>query len=519
MSRTFIRQGTQIKNSDVYNDQSPPDVLWESASTLEDDLNHLRSQIQNILNRDGNTMPSDNWYDNIITPDAFENGRQRGIDALNTDLHGLERKRVLTSYVSVTDITVPDNQNWVVLSAATQVPNPAGIGKIVALGATDFTGSVAVQHAGTFGTHSLSEVGGATAISPKNLLMIVTGSNRDPLLHENSIIYGLLQTEDEINGHTLNDIDKRAQISFVMVDPVAGNDLIAAPVESVENKVINYVSVVRKALGDLSEQDFLRGAEIDVPSTSATTRQNAYDNQGTSPVEVSTNSDLDIGSGFYWAIRDSNDASVFKIEEGHTNGDTTVSLSSDVDHLDINAVDVDFAEGAKFDTGGTRIDIGVTAGVIETTSTNDLKLLGAGELLLSDGNMGGSTWQASSIKLTDATGEWDKFESAFGGEVSLIQGIYQAKRRAKVYSIVQSDALANVNISLASTNLDVELPYMDAGSFGSDYDVYLNGQLLFPGANAGSNNDYYPGTDANSLKFEFPLKAGDVICVVPYVRA
>jgi hypothetical protein len=519
MARTFIRQGIQIKNSDVYDDQQEPDVLWESASSLEDDLNNLRSQIQNMLNRDGDTMPSDNWYDNIVVPGTFENGRQRGIDALNSDLHGLERKRVLTSYVSVADIIIPNNQNWVILSASTQVPNPTGIGKVVALGTTEFTGSVAVQHAGTFDTHSLSEVGGATAISPKNLLMIVTGSNRDPLLHENSIIYGLLQTENGTNGHALNDIDKRAQISFVMVDPVAGNDLIAAPVESVENKVINYVSVVRKALGDLNEQDFLRGAEIDVPSTSATTRQNAYDNQGTTAVEVTNNATLDINSGFYWEIRDNSNATVFKIEEGSTDSDTTISVSSDVDYLDINAVDVDFSQGAKFDTGGTRIDIGVTAGVIETTATDDLKLLGARELLLSDGNMGGSTWSATSIKLTDATGEWDKFESAFGGEVSLIQGIYQAKRRAKVYTEVTADAAANANVSLASTNLSVELPYMDAGSFGTDYDVYLNGQLLFPGANSGSNNDYYPGTDANSLKFEFPLKTGDVICVVPYVRA
>jgi len=514
MARTFIRQGIQIKNSDVYDDQLEPDVLWESASSLEEDLNNLRSQIQNMLNRDGDTMPSDNWYDNIYTPTSFENGRQRGIDSLNNDLHSLERKRVLTSYVSVSDVTVPDGQNWVILSTATQAPNPAGIGKVVALGATEFTGSVAVQHPGTFGTHSLAEVQGATAISPKNLLMIVTGSNRDPLLHENSIIYGLLQTEDGANGHTLNDVDKRAQISFVMVDPVAGNDLIAAPASSIQNKVINYVSTVRKALGDLNEQDFLRGAEIDVPSTSATTRQNAYDNQGTLPVEVSNNATLDINGGFYWEIRDSNNATVFKIDEGHSSNDTTVSVSSDVDYLDINAVDVDFSEGAKFNTAGTRIDVGVTAGVIETTATDDLKLLGAGELLLSDGNMGGSTWAATSIKLTDTTAEWDEFETAFG-EVSLVQGIYQAKRRPKVYSIVQSDLNADVNVSLGDSNVDVALPYMDAGTFGSDYDVYLNGQLLYPG----SGNDYYAGNDANSLKFEFPLKTGDVICVVPYVRA
>jgi hypothetical protein len=515
MARTFIRQGQQIKNSDVYDDQQEPDVLWESATTLEDDLNNLRSQIQNMLNRDGATMPSDNWYDNIYAPTTFENGRQRGIDSLNEDLHGLERKRILTSYVSVSDITVPSEQNWVVLSSSTQAPNPAGIGRSVALGVTSFTGSVAVQHPGTFNTHSLSEVQGATAISPKNLLLIVTGSNRDPLLHENSIIYGLLQTEDGTNGHTLNDIDKRSQISFVMVDPVAGNDLIAAPVSATERKVINYVSVVRKALGDLNEQDFLRGAEIDVPSTSATTRQNAYDNQGSSPVEVGSNSILDIGSGFYWEIRDSANNSVFKVEEGHGASSTTVALSSDVDYLDINAADVDFSQGVKFDTAGTRIDIGVAAGIIETTSTDNLSVRGAGELFLNDGNRDSSDWtNTSGIKLSEDSAEWDEFIDAFG-EISIMRSINQSKRRPKVYSIVQSDVVADSNVSLASANLDVELPYMDAGTFGSDYDVYLNGQLLYPG----SGNDYYAGVDNKSLKFEFLLKTGDIICVVPYVRA
>jgi hypothetical protein len=51
-----------------------------------------------------------------------------------------------------------------------------------------------------------------------------------------------------------------------------------------------------------------------------------------------------------------------------------------------------------------------------------------------------------------------------------------------------------------------------------DYDVYLNGQLLYPGADSGAGNDYYPGSDEFSLKFEFAVKSGDVICVVPYIR-
>jgi len=56
---------------------------------------------------------------------------------------------------------------------------------------------------------------------------------------------------------------------------------------------------------------------------------------------------------------------------------------------------------------------------------------------------------------------------------------------------------------------------MSIGTFDKDYDVYLNGQLLLPGA----SNDYKAGTNGTSLKFNFGLKQDDIICVVPYVRS
>lgn len=513
MARTFIRQSTQIANSDVYNDQIEPVVGWESATNIEEDLNHLRSQIQNILNRDGDTMPAGNWYDNINTPNSFENGRQRGLDALNTDLHDLQRKRVLTSFVSLAPITVPNGQNYVVLDADDEVPNPGGIGKVIALSSPQ-TGSVAA-HIATFEAHSLGVVNGATAISPKNLMMIVTGSNRDPLLYENNIIYGLLQVEDNTNGHTLDNSSKRAQISFVYVDPVAGNVFLAAPASAVQDQVINYTSTVRKALADLSEQDFLRGAEIDVPSTSATTRQNAYENQSDTPVEVGNNAILDLGTNFYWTIRDQENNDVFKITEGHTNGDTTIEIAAATDLLDVNASEVDFASGIKVATAGASdINIGVNAGIIETTA-NDLKLLGAAEIYLNDGNRAGSTWAgADGIKLSEDSAEWSAFETAFDGEVSLLKALTNSRRRDKVYSIVSVDVAADTNVT-SPTNIDVAFPDMSIGTFDKDYDVYLNGQLLLPGV----SNDYKAGTNGTSLKFNFGLKQDDIICVVPYVRS
>lgn len=518
MGRTFIRQETQIRKSDTYDDTiSPSATNYETNPIdIEDDLNTLRSQINNFLSRDGTiNLSATNWYDDLSTPGTFEFGKPRGINKLNTELHELERKRVLTQFVSLTDVFVSGGNNFTVLAfgelPTPNIPNPY----LVASGSTSIlTGTVAAS--GSIGTFSLNEVAGATAISPKNLCTIVTGSTRDPLLSSGRTVYGLFQT-DKTDGQTL--VGGDAQLSFVRLN-AAGDDLEAVPFADVENKVINYASVTRKALEDLSEQDFLRGAEIDVPSAQAgVTRQNAYDNQGATAVTTTTNATLNLGTGFYWQIGDADGTPdpVFTVTEGSTGGTTTVAIEAAVDFFDVNAVDNDFSAGVKVATAGTDIHLGVNAGVIETTATDDLRILGAGELFLDDGNQPGSWAQTSGIKLSDAGVEWSEFESAFG-EVSLLKAISDSRRRDKVYATVSTTVLADNDVSLAAGNIDVALPYMNSGSFLYDYDVYLNGEMLRPGANSGDDHDYYPGTTELALKFEFPVKLGDVICVVPYVR-
>ncbi len=96
-----------------------------------------------------------------------------------------------------------------------------------------------------------------------------------------------------------------------------------------------------------------------------------------------------------------------------------------------------------------------------------------------------------------------------------------AARGTKTYATVTADTAANANVGGVSggTNLDAQLPDLSAGNFLTDYDVYVNGQIQRPGADASANNDYYPGTSlANGqLMFEFAVTTGDVICVIPYV--
>jgi hypothetical protein len=200
-----------------------------------------------------------------------------------------------------------------------------------------------------------------------------------------------------------------------------------------------------------------------------------------------------------------------------------VQVGADVDVFNVDAVINDFAEGLRVDSAGQRINIGETSGLIESTGANDLRVLGAGELFLDDGNQTGSTWaQTSGIKLSDTTAEWDTFEVNFG-EVSLLQAInlaYSTGNETKTYHNVTTNVNEDLDISLAAGNIDVAFPDMSGGSFLNDYDVYVNGQLHRPGADAAANNDYYPGstlTPAAALRFEFKLKTGDVICVVKKV--
>ena len=105
MARTFIRQDTQIRKSDTYTDNTAPSLanFETNAVNIEDDLNSLRSQIHNLLKDQAG-----NWYDDLNTPATFENGAQRGVNDLNTDLHELERKRILRRRAVVgADISVP----------------------------------------------------------------------------------------------------------------------------------------------------------------------------------------------------------------------------------------------------------------------------------------------------------------------------------------------------------------------------------------------------------------------------
>lgn len=530
MSRSIFRQDTQIRKSVTYADNLvPSQANYETNATdLEYDLNALRSQTQNILNRDGASFPTGNWYDDLVVPSALETGTARGVNALNERLHLIEKKRVLRDVTRVgIDVTVTAAQNWEILDTG-ELPAQT----TAAVGAVTTLGTVVASIAGSFGAHSLAEVAGPHALNPKNLCAVVDAATGDPILSNGRQIWALLQSENGTDGFTITDTTpNRVQLSFVRPNATF-DDLEACPVADIAGKTINYTYRERVRLEDLTEADFLRGAVVDIGGGAITpSRQVAYDNQGTTPVEMSTNSYLDLGTGLEWTIRDVLNAPIFRLIEGSAGGTTTAQLTSDIDMFDVNAAVNDFLNGASFDTGaaGTTINVGVTANQIDSGGTlkiasggsSDLNLEAAAEFNMTDGYRAGSTWSLpTGLTLADSSAEWSNFETAFG-EVSLLNAIVQAKSaayRRRVFAVCTATTTANNDVSGPSNNnnLDTDLGDLSSGTFTEDYDLYLNGQYLRPGADASANHDFYPGTSlANGqIKFEFVLHVGDQLCLI-----
>jgi hypothetical protein len=409
-----------------------------------------------------------------------------------------------------------------------------------AVGAVTTLGTV-VASAASFLTAGLDEVAGLHALAPHNLVEILDGNSGDPFLTTGSgtspagkRIWGLLQGESGLtDGTTITDATTtRVQITFVIAN-ATNDDLILVDGAEMGGKIINYCYRERVRLEDLNEGDFLNSAAIDIGAGAVTpTRQVSYDNQGVTIVTQTTNATLDLATGTTWEIGDLASASLFAITEGSGGGTSDVAIGSDVDTFDVDAADNDFLNGVSVDTGaaGTTINLGVTAnqidsgGALTVTSggAGDATYTSAAETYLDDANRSGSTWGTGGILLTDTQAEWDALEVCYPGEPSLAVMLCTALNTAnfaKTCANVTSAVTANNNVSNSDGNLDAALGDLSGGTFITDHDIYLNGQLLRSGVDLNADHDVYPGTDLDNtadaqLKFEFVVKNNDVICVI-----
>ncbi len=188
-----------------------------------------------------------------------------------------------------------------------------------------------------------------------------------------------------------------------------------------------------------------------------------------------------------------------------------------------NSAECTFANGVEFDSTGTAIHVGTTAGTInsagkldlQSATANPLNLVAGGVLTLTDTYRGASTY-TNPLPLSGSTAEWSAFVTKFG-QASLLGALVQAasiSMHAKTSASVVGNQNANVNITGVGggANLDAPLGDYSAKDFVADVDIHLNGVLLRNAASAGSN-DVYPGTSqANGdLKFTFKVKNGDQI--------
>jgi hypothetical protein len=211
------------------------------------------------------------WYTDLVTPSALDAGAKRGVNDLNTDLHALQRKRILRRVLEVgKDVTVGGADNFVVLGTGELPTNTTA-----AVGSVTTEGTVVADHNAAFGAHSLLEVPGPNALQPDNLVRIRDASTLEPIESGGAEVMGLLQSETAADGHTITDATTtRVQISFVIANGT-GDDLIACPAVDIQGKDINYAYIERQAFEDIPEHAFLgpdfgdEGATAALPTATA----------------------------------------------------------------------------------------------------------------------------------------------------------------------------------------------------------------------------------------------------------
>jgi hypothetical protein len=367
MAVSRLRQDQLHTEGSAIDDTLTPTNHDANAVDLADTVSYMASQLADIT---GET--------------AWETAPDLSIAAIVAKTF-LDEKLACRELQLLTDVTVPNGQNFKILSVAGSELPAGGLNRKCIAGTS--TGLVTALHTGVFGTHALDEVAGDNNINPENLLAVVDASTGDPILSSDREVWALLQHESGATDEAaFTDVTpQRAQISFVRVN-ATHDDIEAVPIADIQDKVINYAFTDRKYLDSWTRMDFLRRSPfVDIgPGAVDVTLDAAIDNQGTTPATQATH--------VYWRIADTKVLD-FQESTGARNlleiapnaaGD---EVELNVDTLDVNVgasgvVDID--NGVTVDSGGTPINLGVTAGQIDSGAAA-LKLLSSGSTVTLDG--------------------------------------------------------------------------------------------------------------------------------------
>jgi len=255
-----------------------------------------------------------------------------------------------------------------------------------------------------------------------------------------------------------------------------------------------------------------------------------YDEDGDDVLQIaSANGHVRIGHGADTQLQFRDDAVYINSDaDGHLQARADSQIS-----LNINGTDELVLVGSTA-TFGTNLV--VADGALLGNATNaDLLTLAAAEVTVKN-NSDFTVAKVAGLKLSDGAvtslaAEINKLDAGTAGSSlaladadAFIVGDATASNETKkallsdVVTYIQSELTQKVEVAISaavSPNTDVDL------GFGTDADwtdapaaqkeLYLNGQLLVEGANAGANKDFYPGDSAGRVKFEFDLAVGDVI--------
>jgi hypothetical protein len=525
MPRTFVDQPTQIFHSDDYNDQFASGVQLVSSSTsLEDDLNALRTQVRQVLW----AADAGNWYDGV---QGVANVKPaRGLNTINSALATVEAQRFLYDIQSMAYVVVPSGSNWVGLTVSGSTA-PSGLAA-VGLGTTtgSFTGSIVATLAGPAWTaHSFNLVSGTSPINPRNLMVVRDAYTHKAFLdpvYDDHEVYGLLQIDSgALDGQAFADTNPgRTQISFVVEYP--SGTYVAASTASIGGKIINYTYRQRTTYLGLPEDAYSHTVFVDVTpmvsgfaNLSDITLQRAIDNQGNTTVTSTYDTLINLAGGGSWTLSDGNKTLLGVDQSG--GGSVSVSGSS----FNVDALVNNFSKGMSVATGTLNpLSLFVTPGIISSTGqmvlqagTNLRVQASAGVLQFQD--QYGILIGSGTINFANAQSEWNNFYDLFGN-VSILKALdnlssslsssYVTRNRASAGVTPVGGVAANVNVTYP-TNLDAPLLNYVGRDFVKDMNIYLNGVLCFPALD--TSGDVYPGTSPTSGDLKFPMKvrSGSVI--------
>jgi hypothetical protein len=357
-----------------------------AAVTFEFDTNSSVTQTDTLRQVDISAAADDDDVKTAIisavtgapTLDITATSGGTGIVTLTNDTYGTVGNVTITETVTDAKFAVSGMSSGAgdmkVLSVAGS-ETPSGGNNIKAVGAGVVQGLVCATNS-SFGTWTADEVAGDNALHPKNLLAVfnaTSGAVGDPITtSDDKRIWALLQSETGAtdNSAFTDTTPERAQISFVVQND-AGTDLVHVDGSEIGGTDVRLAFIDREDLDDWGEQDFLyRTAFVDLGSGAAAgvNLNNVIDNQSTTPATQSTD--------VYWRI-DDDDTLNFQDSTGAVDmlslkpaaaGD---ELEINVDTLDVNvgaAGVINFDNGATVDSGGQSINLGTTAGQVDSTT-------------------------------------------------------------------------------------------------------------------------------------------------------